>query len=52
MFAAVLNVLSYILGAALCLFARLGFWRGWTLSPHKDGDRSSESLHWWYGSRD
>jgi hypothetical protein len=52
MFAAILNVVLYILGAALCLFALTGFWRGLTLPPHKEGHRPSQNFYWWYGPRD
>lgn len=52
MLAAILNVVPYILGATLCLFVLVGFWRGLTLPPHKDGHRARESIHWWHGPRD
>ncbi|CAN5351038.1 hypothetical protein BH10PSE11_BH10PSE11_31280 [soil metagenome] len=52
MLAAILDVLAYILGAALCLFLLFGFWRGLTLPPHKEGHRTRESIAWWYGQRE
>ena len=52
MFTAILDILPYILGAGLCLFMLIGFWRGLTLPPHKEGHRPSRSIHWWYGPRD
>lgn len=52
MFTAMLHILPYILGTALCLFVLVGFWRGLTLPPHKEGHRPSASIHWWYGPRD
>jgi hypothetical protein len=52
MLAAIVNVLPYIFGAALCLFLLLGFWRGLTLPAHQEGHRARQSIHWWYWSRD
>ncbi|MBQ8105951.1 MAG: hypothetical protein IJ127_24115 [Afipia sp.] len=50
MFTAFLEFLPYVLGAALYLFLLAGFWRG--LTPHKEGHRPRQSIHWWYGPRD
>lgn len=46
MLAAILDVLPYIFGAALCLFLLVGFWRGLTLPPHKEGHRARQSIPW------
>lgn len=51
MLAALLDVLAYILGAALCLFLLIGFWRGLTLSPHKEEHRARQSIAWWMWPR-
>lgn len=47
MFAAFLEALPYMLGAALCLFVLAGFWRGLTLPPHKEGHRPNRIRWWW-----
>ncbi|EAQ37087.1 hypothetical protein NB311A_08053 [Nitrobacter sp. Nb-311A] len=52
MFAALLYALPYIVGGAMCLLVLIGFWRGLSLRPHKDGYGSRRGIHWWYGPRD
>jgi hypothetical protein len=48
MFAAFLEALPYVLGGALCLFVLVGFWRGLTLPPHKEGHRPNRTIRWWW----
>jgi len=52
MFATFLHTLPYAIGAILCVVVLVGFWRGLTLPPHKDGNGPHRSIHWWYGPRD
>ncbi len=52
MFAAFLHMLPYGISAALCLVVLVGFWRGLSLAPHKDGHGPRRAIHWWYGPRD
>jgi hypothetical protein len=52
MFAMFLHVLPSGVSAILCLVVLVGFWRGLTLPPHKDGHRPRRGIHWWYGPRD
>lgn len=52
MFASFLHGLPYVLGGLLCVVVLVGFFRGLTLPPHKDGHGPKRSIHWWYGPRD
>jgi hypothetical protein len=44
----ILQVPLVLLGAALCVFALVGFWRGLSLRPHEPEHRPAPPRWLWY----